>query len=137
VHEVTYRGNATVDGHGTLVFSLRPTTGPRNVTVWLERRHFLPVKLRRVVGDGSERLVTTVRHVDLRFDPGFGDEAFAVSPPNETAVVDNDGESPRVESFESVVAANESAPLRVPDPDPPAPSALAARRSFTARPVRR
>jgi outer membrane lipoprotein-sorting protein len=118
VREVAYRGNATVRGYETLVLELGPTEGDRNLTVWLEREHFVPVKVRRVVGNGSDRRVTTVRHTDIEFDPGFDASSFRIDPPSGTTVARPD-DSSRVESFDSVAHANASAPFPVPDPDPP------------------
>lgn len=118
VHRVSYRGNATIDGRETLVLALQSTDGDRNVTVWLERDHLVPVKVRQVIGTGSDRRVTTVRHTDIRFDPGFGGDAFAFDPPGHTSIADR-SETPRVETFDSISVANHSAPFSVPDPDPP------------------
>lgn len=119
VHEVSYRGNATVDGRETLVLALRTTDGQRNLTVWLERSHYVPVKVRQVVGNGSDRRVTTVRHTDITFDPDLSPANFRVDPPSGTTTTSSD-DSPRVETFDSIAAANASVPFSVPDPTPPA-----------------
>jgi len=117
VHSVAYRGNETVDGHDTIVLDLRSDTADHTVTVWIERRHFVPVKARSAVGNGSDRRVTTVRHRDLRFDPRF-DDGFDLEPPADTAVSAED-ESATVETFDDIAVANASTPFSVPDPDPP------------------
>ena len=119
VHQVSYNGNATVDGHETMVLALSSNDGRRNLTVWLERSRYVPVKVREVVGNGSDRRTTTVRHTDLSFEPELDPAAFRVDPPAGTRV-DSGAASPRVETFDTVAAANASAPFQVPDPTPPA-----------------
>jgi outer membrane lipoprotein-sorting protein len=117
VHSVSYRGNETVDGHDTIVLDLRRGEGNHTVTVWLERRHFVPVKARSVTGSGADRRITTVRHTNLRFEPRY-DDGFAFEPPAGTAVAARE-ETATVETFDDISVANASTPFTVPDPAPP------------------
>ncbi|WP_136716850.1 LolA family protein [Halorientalis salina] len=122
--DVTYVGNATVDGRAAYHVRIQSrSTGEsavvRNYTqqLWLDTEYFYPVKRQTSWRQNGSRTVITTIHRDVVFNPGLDDALFAFDPPANATVDEEDDHTQW--TYGSIAALQAAAPMSVPIPEVP------------------
>lgn len=118
-YNVTVNGSATVDGTETHVVELAPERGTvgGEMTVWLDKSSFFPVKVTQSFTAGNRTYETTVRYENVTLDPEFEPGTFEYEPPADADV--EAVELPDTEQFDSAEALRDAADQSVAAPDLP------------------
>lgn len=121
---VSYDGTATIDGREAYVLRI----SPRNAsgyerTLWVDTRHFFPLKHRTEWTDDGERVTVTTTYSNVELDPGLSPETFRFDPPANATV--ERLETPETTMYGTVASLRAATEVRVPDPTVPATFELA------------
>lgn len=131
---LSYGGIEDVGDHRAHVVHIRANGSDvrrLNQTLWLEREHFYPIKVRSRAGTGTDRITFRLRVRDLGFDVDVSEDRFRFDPPRNATV--RDVGSVSLSSYGSRAALERNASMSLPDPDLPLQFELLG--AYTARQV--
>ncbi|WP_336037468.1 LolA family protein [Halobacterium yunchengense] len=117
--DVEYLGTRTVAGrtaHGFELTAVSDAALAVDRTLWLDAEYYYPLETSQTFEYDGETVESTARLTDVTFDAELSGDALDLdAPPDATVETLDVG----VETFESVEAVSEAAPLSVPEPDVP------------------